>query len=279
MNRSRTLTLLALLALFPLAPAGGSGPRWGPPRPPVRPIERSMKRLGRAVFDRAIVLDEPAPEVDPETSAFEQRLRLMELQGQLTEEEGGQIRLVDLAGDLTEEQLAALRHHLLTRNRVPEDFDPARFERGRRIFSREEEIANTAVADAAAQRAALARIDSKLLETERGSAKLEELAGRLSAGQLDALDYHVSLRADLPEGFDARRSELGLRVLRGEVAGDVGSPAHTRQQLDRLRTIQKRLPWRVQRRYDITRLAGRLDREQFDALLGFIEWRFWTRVD
>jgi hypothetical protein len=97
------------------------------------------------------------------------------------------------------------------------------------------------------------------------SVRPESLAGKLTAGEMDALQFHVAVRyglADVAAGLYKR----GTAVLAGEYEPVTTTPAVRAAQLRRLETLAELLPEAERRKLDLTRLAGTLSADDLAAL-------------
>jgi hypothetical protein len=72
--------------------------------------------------------------------------------------------------------------------------DSTRYELGKRIYNGKLKLGDTQPVAAAAQEGRLRGLQARLPEREQKSTNLLALAGKLSAEQLDALEYYVNQR-------------------------------------------------------------------------------------
>lgn len=73
-----------------------------------------------------------------------------------------------------------------------ERLDSAKYELGKRVYNKKSTLGT--VSGATGQEERLRAIEARLPEKEQKKANLTALAGKLSAEQLDALDYYVAQR-------------------------------------------------------------------------------------
>jgi hypothetical protein len=75
-----------------------------------------------------------------------------------------------------------------------EKMDSAKYDLGKRIYNGKAKLDTASGTPMAAQETKLSALEARLPEKERKSAHLTSYAGKLTAEQLDALDYYVAHR-------------------------------------------------------------------------------------
>ena len=217
-------------------------------------------------------------EVEEKDEVFEQRLRLMELQGQLEGKEQTTIHLVNMAGKISNEQLLALKYFLYNRKIIPSKFNAGKFYRGEQISSRKVRLQNQPQSTEFLEKRLL-ELEEKLTGEDRQTLNLGDLKGKLTPEQMEELEYYITIRYKLPKSLDATSYYLGEQVFKGELKGSPGSPEFISLQEKELLRLQKRIPWRVQRRFDLTLLAGQISPIQFEGLKYYLTTQFRTNLD
>jgi len=136
--------------------------------------------------------------------------------------------------------------------------DPVRYNLGKDLFLGR-------IDPSAGQQAMLQKILAKLPEEARGEAKLDGLAGKLSADELASLVHYAAVTYGL-EDLDPEKLALGQELFegQGDVADEAGPTA--RLQADRLAVIDAEIPAESRPARSLTSLAGRLTYDQLEAL-------------
>jgi hypothetical protein len=175
--------------LLPAAAAASGSYRARPPRPVIVRPDPEKYRAGKEVFKGTAALEDRTAEYE-----LAQRIRLLELQGKLPEEERKKLDLPALAGMLRPEELDALELYARNREQIPADADPVEYRRGMRLFSGEIEVAGRPSALIAIQRQRLEGLQSRLPAVVLRRIDLPALAGKLSLEQLEGLEHYLEVR-------------------------------------------------------------------------------------
>jgi hypothetical protein len=298
MTRTRTLVLVAISAAAPLlALETSGGSRGGAPRPLTRAIDKEKYRRGERHFigrrprsaglplaTRPLDDAPPAPDEEHRDRVFEQRLRLLELEGELSREERLTHRLTERAGKLSAGELLSMKYYLRNRRAVeahassPESL--AVLEAGENVFLGRTPLEDLDPARRAEQAARLKPLLEASAVAGQDLSRLSEHAGRLAPGDLDALEAYLKARLALRGSLEVDTFRAGERVFKGEPAGDSpSSPQALEERRRAWKRLEDKLPPAARRRVDLVAAAAELDAKELEALEYYLEVRYGIKLE
>jgi hypothetical protein len=144
--------------------------------------------------------------------------------------------------------------------------DASKYQLGKEIFTGKLQPATT-------QKSALEALQEKLPPEQQKNVRLPEMAGRLSAYEMDALGYYVAVRFRLAS-VNKDKYDLGSKAFSGKGLPAEASEATIAEQEGALEKIDAKLPPEVKEKAGLARLAGRLTPAELDALAYFAAVRY-----